>query len=95
MALDAPTPLGTDADTTSIASEDIGLSTRTMTLRWQDDRLRWSKEKTIDLGATGDMFPTVRLFRLGVYRSRQWEFVFPASIVQCLAIVEEDAEVLR
>jgi len=95
MALDAPTPMGSDADTTLIAPDDLGLSTRMMSLRWLDDRLRWSKEKLIDLGASGDMFPTVRMFRLGVYRSRQWEFVFPANVVQCLATVEEDAEVLR
>ena len=86
-ALPAPTPLGTDA---AAQNDDRG-----MTMRWMDDRTRWSKEKSLDLGHGGVMFPTVRLFRLGIYRSRQWEFVFPANVVQCLVAVEEDAEVLR
>lgn len=87
MSLDAPTPMGTDA----LGQTDE----RKMSLRWQDDRERWSKERVIDLGLGGDLFPTVRLFRLGLYRTRQWELVCPTSILQCVVAVEEDAEVLR
>lgn len=87
MALDAPTPMGED--------NAAQLDARGMTLRWMDDRERWSQPREINLGTGGDMFPTVRLFRLGMYRSRLWEFVCPANVVQCLAVVEEDAEVLR
>lgn len=74
----------------------VGITdTRAMILRFCDERVHWSKERAIDLGTVGDMFPTVRLHRLGIYRTRQWEFVMPTNIIQCLAVVEEDAEVLR
>lgn len=87
MTLEAPVPMGTDA---------LGqMDDRAMSLRWQDDRTRWSKERVLDLGRGGDLFPTVRLFRLGLYRTRQWEIVCPTSILQCVVAVEEDAEVLR
>lgn len=84
----APTPMGDDRAV--FDAED-----RSMTMRWRDSMGDWSREEMIDLGAQSDMFPMVRRWRLGMYRTRQWEFVFPADVVQCLVSVEEDVEVLR
>lgn len=70
------------------------IETPWMSLRWQDNRKQWSKERLIQLGLVGDMFPTVRMFRMGVYRTRQWEFVCSTSMIQCVVAVEEDMEVL-
>ena len=78
--LAAPTPMGED---TAALTED-----RFMSLRWFDDRERWSKERMIDLGQTGDMFPTIRFHRLGTYRTRQWEVVLPANVAQCVVMMD-------
>lgn len=87
MSLDTPTPMGTDTVSSTTA--------RSMTVRWNDDRQRWSNQRILDLGTTGDMFPTLRLHQLGHYRTRQWEIVCTADVVQCVVMVEEEAELLR
>lgn len=85
--LDTPTPMGSDTAGTT--------DNRYMSLRWQDDRQTWSNERIIDLGQTGNRFPTIRFHRLGVYRSRQWELVCTATVLQCIVAMEEDAEVAQ
>jgi hypothetical protein len=96
--LDAPTPMGLDnpyitPDLPPTAPErpDIPM----MSLRWMDDRERWSKERLIDLGEAGDHFPTVRFHRLGMFRSRQFELVMASPAIQCVVAFEADDEVLR
>lgn len=86
-ALPTPVPMGSDAP-------DVNAE-RLMSMRWFDNRERWSKERLIDIGIQGDRFPTVRIHRLGLYRTRQWEIVCAASVLQCIVAIEEDAEVLR
>ena len=86
-SLETPTPMGDD---TAGNTEE-----RFMSLRWQDDRERWSKERLVDLGTTGNTFPTIRFHRLGMYRTRQWEIVCSSPVLQCVVVMEEDAEVTR
>lgn len=91
--MNAPTPM---PDAPDGAYPDAVLETPAlMTVRWCDDRSRWSNEWQIDLGKAGDAFPTVRRHRLGMYRTRQFELVLPSPAIQCVVLMEADDEVCR
>ncbi len=45
-----------------------------MWVRWRNDGGAWGNEHWISLGAVGQHEYVGRLFRTGVYRTRQWEF---------------------
>lgn len=55
----------------------VGLSTRTpkLELRWRTDNKDWSNIRSISAGDIGNSEIVVKLFNLGIYRTRQYEFV--------------------
>lgn len=61
-----------------------------LTLRWQDDRGVWSKERSIPLDRRD---PHFTLNRLGNYRVRSWELVMAAGVPQVIAYMEEEVEI--
>jgi len=69
-------------------------SAQQLMLRWRDDNGNWSNERFADLGKTGERELTARLHRLGVYRSRQYEFVLSDGAPFVLVEAEEEMEVL-
>lgn len=45
-------------------------------IRWRDDNANeWSEPRSYSLGVNGNREMIIRMFRNGVYRTRQWEFV--------------------
>lgn len=82
-----PTPVPLDAGGIYAGGE--------VCIRWDNDRLGWKNERIVSLGEVGDRFPVYRLLRLGLYRTRQWEFSCSSPLQFCLVSAEEDAEVFR
>ena len=71
-------------------------STSGLSVRWRDDNnINWSNEHYFPLGAQGQSYSIQRLKRTGIYRRRQWEFIFTDNLPLSIAKVEEDVEVLR
>jgi hypothetical protein len=60
-----------------------------MTVRWRNEDLVWKDEREVSLGEVGDNKMLARMFRNGVYRTRQMEIVMsdPAEFV--LSDIEE------
>lgn len=64
---------------------------RYLIVRWQDDRAgKWSKEKLISLGTTGQERMDRSLQPMGMYRSRQFEFIFSEPCLFVLCAAEDD-----
>lgn len=62
--------------------------------RWNDDNKGWKSWHEIDLGDTGDREIVKRFYRTGIYRTRQYQFVFTDAVPSLLISGEEDVEVL-
>ena len=61
-----------------------------MTVRWRDDgSSTWGNERTVALGQVGDTEFRGQLRRMGMYHSRQYEFVLSDDTPLCLVSVEE------
>jgi len=63
-------------------------------LRYRDSMGPWCDPIPVDLGASGDREPVVRLPSLGVYRRRQWQFEYAGTESLVLASATEEYEVL-
>jgi hypothetical protein len=63
-------------------------------LRWRNDLGAWEQPLAIDLGASGDREPVVRLSSLGTYRRRQWQFEYSGTEALVLVSATEEFEVL-
>lgn len=64
-------------------------------LRYRDDGGPWSAEQQINLGKIGENEYFTRLNKLGMYRSRQWEFIHTFGVDFQLVNIEEDVEFMR
>jgi len=64
------------------------------TVRWRDEMGPWSNEIQVSLGKVGETESIVRLFRLGRYRTRQYEIVHSDNTDFQLSGIEEDVEVV-
>jgi len=64
-----------------------------MIVRWKDNNKNsWSNEHTIDLGKSGETELIAKLKRLGIYTTRQWEFILSDAVPLILCDAEEDLE---
>lgn len=64
-------------------------------LRWRDKPGPWQQQIPISLGASGDTEIVVPLRSLGIYRRRQWSFVFSdAAVDLALVAATEEFDVL-
>ena len=81
--MNTPVPMGSDV------SEGGQI-----TVRWRDDGRAWENERVFQLGDTGDRYPAAWRYRLGHYRTRQWEIVCASPIPAVIVFLEEEAEVL-
>jgi len=66
-----------------------------LTVRWRDNNRYWSQPRDISLGALGETDVIARLFRTGIFRTRQYEFVSSDGVPVVFTGAEEDIEVLR
>jgi hypothetical protein len=64
-------------------------------MRYRDDGGPWSNEVQVDLGKIGENEYFTRLNKLGMYRSRQWEFIHTYGTDFQLVNIEEDVEFMR
>jgi len=67
----------------------------TMSVRWKSDNGDWSTPREVSLGKIGDDYCFVTLRGLGMYRSRQYEFVILGASDFILMDAEEDVDPLR
>lgn len=72
----------------------VSVTNPMMTVRWLDDNGAWGPYVNVALGNYGDNEMFARLYRLGIYRSRQYEFAHSDNTPFVLVDVEEDVEVL-
>ena len=78
------------AKRTNVVSE---ASVTNMTVRWRDNgSSTWNNERTVTLAQVGDTEFRGQLRRLGMYYSRQYEFVLSDDTPLCLVSVEENFE---
>ena len=62
-------------------------------VRWKDNNNNtWGNDHKIDLGKVGETEFIASLKRLGIYRTRQWEFILSDAVPLVLCDVEEDIE---
>lgn len=67
-----------------------------MMIRWRDNgSSEWSNEEWVDLGSDGSTGFHKTLHRLGIYESRQYEFVVTDPVKAVFADAEIDFKVLR
>ena len=64
-------------------------------VRWLDDGGPWSNEIQVSLGKIGDTNYFVEVDDLGMYRSREWEFIHTFDTDFTLVGIEEDVELMR
>jgi len=65
-------------------------------IRWRDNnRANWSNEHYISLGNIGETDLILRLKRLGVFRTRQFELVVTDVVAASFGDAEVDITVLR
>jgi hypothetical protein len=70
-------------------------SPSTLLLRWRDDgRPEWSNYMTLPLGSESEQTHYTRLTSMGIYRSRQYEFVITDNVDLALMGMIEDVEEL-
>ena len=63
-------------------------------LRWKDDGKDWSKWRTIPIGKKGELRHYVEFHRLGIYRTRQYEWRISDPAKLNITSVETDEEVM-
>lgn len=66
-----------------------------MSVRWKNDNSDWSQPREVSLGKIGEDFCFATLHGLGMYRSRQFEFVLLGASDFILMDAEEDVDALR
>lgn len=59
--------------------QTTGSSEPNARLQWRDDAGDWQPGIDVGLGNTGQTYPVVRLFGLGVYRMREWRLTFSGT----------------
>lgn len=64
-------------------------------MRWRNDKKTWGNPHVISLGLTGDYEIVKRFYRLGTYRTRQYEIVHASSCPFIMSQLEEEVEVLE
>ena len=64
-------------------------------IRWKDNNKSWSNEHWVSIKNTGDTNFIARLSNLGIYETRQYEFVYCGNTPWTLVEAEEDVEVLQ
>jgi hypothetical protein len=104
MSLPAPNPLPL---TSGIAQTELGMhsappdrysdhaaveTTRYMTLRWIDNKVKSSKEWLVSLGKTGSPDMTRIRHCMGMYRTRQYVIIFSDACLFELASIEDVIE---
>jgi len=65
-----------------------------MMVRWRNDGGPWTMEKDLPIGKIGDTVHIAVMSRVGIYRTRQYEFRFSASEPFTLIDAETDVEML-
>ena len=70
-------------------------TTPVLMVRWRNNNKDWSSWHEISLGDVGETWIVKRLKRLGIYQTRQWEFVLTEPMQFSFGGVEEDVEILR
>lgn len=75
----------------------VGSSTETPTvqLRWNDDNKGFSNELPISLGDIGDQEIYMKVYPMGIYRTRQYELVSTSDVPVIFLSAKEDIEVLE
>lgn len=66
-----------------------------ITVRFKDNGRYWSQPRTISLGSLGEYDMVARLYRTGIFRTRQYEFIASDAVPVVFTAAEEDIEVLR
>lgn len=63
-------------------------------VRWKDDGKEWSNYRQVSLGLKGESRYYAEIYRLGIYRSRQYEIQFSDPSELNISSVETDEEVM-
>jgi len=66
----------------------------TMMMRWREKNGPWSNTRRLSLGEVGQHDLWVELTQLGMYRSRQYEFIHSDDTDWILADGKEDVDVM-
>jgi hypothetical protein len=65
-------------------------------IRWRDDgNATWSNEHVLSLGKVGETEFITKMTRLGIYRSRQYEFSVTDNVPLILIDAEADVDIIR
>jgi hypothetical protein len=80
---------GTGAPIVPESDQGTDIEEPLVSLRWRNEDQIWKPEKIISLGKAGDVNIIKRIFRLGVYRTRQYEFVHSSPSDFILSDMEE------
>jgi len=76
---------------TQVVTED---ATPDLMVKYRDNgSTSWKNEHTVTLQQVGDTEFIGKVFRLGSYYSRQWQFTLSDSYPLCLVSVEEDFDI--
>ncbi len=78
--------------------EDVSYSANIpyIVVRWRDNNANtWGNEHQINLGKIGETEFIAKLKRLGIYKTRQWEFILSDAVPLILCDAEETIEVLE
>jgi len=66
-----------------------------ISFRWKDNNKNtWSNLHQLELGKSGETEVVLTFPRLGIYKTRQWEFIMTDTVPLILCEVEEDVELL-
>jgi hypothetical protein len=66
-----------------------------VTFRWKDDNKNtWGNDHQLELGKSGQTETVLSYKRLGIYKTRQWEFIMTDAVPLILCDIEEDVELL-
>jgi hypothetical protein len=81
-------------DIATTYTEGLTSTDPTLEIRWKDDGKFWTNWRQISLGQIGQLKRFVEIFRLGQYRSRQYEIQFSDPVELNISDIETDEEVL-
>lgn len=63
-------------------------------IRWKDDGKYWSNWRQLPLGQIGEKKQYVEAYRLGIYRTRQYEIRCTDPVELNISSIEVDEEVM-
>lgn len=66
----------------------------TLEVRWKDDGKSWSNYRQVSLGERGEARYYAEIYRLGIYRNRQYEIQFSDPVAFNITSIETDEEAL-